>query len=264
VRLLIADTFATAAYTIAIQSSWVATPATVALEIISGLRAADIGDADSALLPAGGFPTMHESHLIVPAVALIADGQGAIAMRTPVRPDEVEATPVRMLETSETALVLARATLRPFYGIEVTRWITEAGDPDTAQAEVVIVEGAEALRDPEGGFNEDLCRAWFILNNQPVVTHVLAIPRELPLPESQDVTSFLVQARSEGLDRRKEWRSDHAERQGVSSSRAGAFWAAQRYELRPEDQTALIALLQRGGGLPRPLPSGMLFASDLS
>ena len=263
-RLLIADSFATAPYTIPIQSSWVAAPATVSPEIVSGLRAADIGATDSALLPSGGFPALHESHQIVPAVAVIADGQGAIAMRTPVRPDEVEATPVRMLETSETALVLARATLHPFYGIEATRWITESGDPETSRAEVVIVEDAEALREPEGGFSEDLCRAWFILHNQPVVTHVLVIPRELPLPERHDVTAFMTHARSEGLDRRKEWRSEHAERQGISSSRAGAFWAAQRYELQPADRTALFSLLQRGGGLPRLPANGMLFASDLS
>ena len=113
-------------------------------------------------------------------VAVIADGNGAIAMRTPVRPDEVEATPVRLLDTSGIAELLARATLRPFYGIEPTGWVRDGDSPEAARAEVVIVEGAEALREPEAGFSEDLSRAWFILTAQPVVSHVLLVPRALP------------------------------------------------------------------------------------
>ena len=262
-RLLIDDTLVTAPFVAPLRAGWVTPAAGIAAEARPGLRAGAVGAADAALLPLPEA-TLLAGHALLPDVAVVADSVGAVGLRTPVRPDEVEATPVRMLETSETALVLARATLHPFYGIEATRWITESGDPETSRAEVVIVEDADALREPEGGFSEDLCRAWFILHNQPVVTHVLVIPRELPLPERQDVTAFMTQARSEGLDRRKEWRSEHAERQGVSSSRAGAFWAAQRYELQPADRTALLSLLQRGGGLPRLPANGMLFASDFS
>ena len=36
-----------------------------------------------------------------------------------------------------------------------------------------VLEGADALRPIEGGFAEDLCRAWFILTALPVVTHIL-------------------------------------------------------------------------------------------
>lgn len=263
-RLLLDETFATATFTLPISAAWVDAPTGFEVHIASGLTAEQVGTNDSALIPSGSILHLQQSHEVAPEIAVVADGQGAIAMRTPVRPDEVEATPVRMLETSETALLLARATLQSFYGIEATRWISDAGDPDIARAEVVIVEGAEALREPEGGFSEDLCRAWFILNAQPVVTHVLAIPRELPQTDRRAVTSFLTLVRTEAERRRQEWRSDYAARQGVASARAGAFWAAQRYELRPEDRAALVTLLQRGGGLSRQHPSGMIFASDLA
>ena len=263
-RLLLDETFATATYTLPLSAQWVAVPSGLDVESIAGLTADQVGADTAALIPSGSILHLQQSHEVVPEIAMIADGQGAIAMRTPVRPDEVEATPVRMLEASETALLLARATLRPFYGIEATRWITTPGDPDAARAEVVIVEGAEALRDPEGGFSEDLCRAWFILHAQPVVTHVLAIPRELPMQERQTITAFLAQARGEGLNRRREWRPDLAARQGIPSARAGEFWSTQRYELLPDDRAALLRLLQKGTGLPSRLDTGMLFASDIS
>lgn len=263
-RLLLDETFATATYTLPLSALWVEVPPGLDVEAVTGLTTELVGADTAALIPSGSIIHLQQSHVVAPEIATIADGQGAIAMRTPVRPDEVEATPIRLLATSETALVLARATLRPFYGIEATRWITAAGDPDAAHAEVVIVEGAEALREPEGGFNEDLCRAWFILHAQPVVTHVLAIPRELPVPDRQAVISFLTQVRTEGVNRRRDWRPDLAARQGIPTARAGEFWGAQRYELLPDDRAALLTLLQKGSGLHPRLHSGMLFASDMS
>ncbi len=263
-RLLLDETFASATYTLPLSAQWIAVPSDLDVESIAGLTAEQVGADTAALIPSGSILHLQQSHEVVPEIAVIADGQGAIAMRTPVRPDEVEATPVRLLEASETALLLARATLRPFYGIEASRWITAPADPDAARAEVVIVEGAEALREPEGGFSEDLCRAWFILHAQSVVTHVLAIPRELSLLDRQRVTSFLTQARTEGLNRRRDWRPELAERQGISSARAGEFWSAQRYELLPDDRAALLRLLREGAGLPSRRDTGMLFASDIS
>ena len=142
-------------------------------------------------------------------VAVIADGNGAIAMRTPVRPDEVErhqcGFSIRVASPSSW-----RATLRPFYGIEPTSWVRD-GDSGGGR-EVVIVEGAEALREPEAGFSEDLSRAWFILTAQPVVSHVLLVPRALPLVLLQETLTFL-DAREP-----REW---HGDRSGGRSSPTG-------------------------------------------
>lgn len=135
---------------------------------------------------------------------------------------------MRLLETGLLAEWLARALLRPLYGIEVTRWITEDNDPDVARAEVVIVEGSEALREPEGGFSEDLVRAWYILHNQFVVSHVLLLPRETAPDDAALVLNFLAAARDAGLATRRDGRSALAEREGIESARAGAFCRSRR------------------------------------
>ena len=87
---------------------------------------------------------------------------------------------------------MARATLKPFYGIEVTGWVRDAEAPEAARAEAVIVEGTEALREPEAGFSEDLCRAWFILSGQPLVSHVLLAPRDLSPSALRQLIDFLT------------------------------------------------------------------------
>ena len=212
------------------------------------------------LAPASELLHLRQTHDVVADIAVIADGNGAIAMRTPVRPDEVEATPVRLLDTSGVAELLARATLRPFYGIEPTGWVRAEDSSEAARAEVVIVEGAEALREPEAGFSEDLSRAWFILTAQPVVSHVLLVPRAVPPADLANVQTFLDAARTEGLARRREWRPELADRKGVGRERASAFWAAQRLKLELADRRALLDLLGKGSrGTSNPPPANVVF-----
>jgi hypothetical protein len=251
VRLLIDDAFATSTYTAPIVAGWVTPPDGLTFELLHNLSASNFGADDAALAPSFALTELSQSHHVHPNIAVIADGVGAAAMRTPVRPDEIEATPVRLLNAGEAEL-LARATLQPFYGITPTNWIRDGDAPEAARAEVVVVAGAEALREPEGGFSEDLSRAWFILTAQPVVSHVLLLPEGLAPEQQQRVLDFLAAARGEGLARRREWRAALADREEVSRDRAGAFWAAQRLELQEADRQALRALLRQGSaGLPQ-------------
>lgn len=258
-RLLIDDTFATSTYTAPIAESWITPPDGLTVELVRGLSASNLGVDDVALAPAFALAVLSPSHLVHPNVAVIADGVGAVAMRTPVRPDEIESTPVRLLDAAESQL-LARATLKPFYGITPTAWIRDDDAPEAARAEVVVVAGAEALREPEGGFSEDLSRAWFILTARPVVSHVLLMPAGMTPEQQQGALDFLSAARTEGLARRREWRAALADREDVSRDRAGAFWAAQRLELADDDRQALRALLTRGAtGLPQAHESNVTF-----
>ena len=55
------------------------------------------------LIPSSELLRLQATHDVVPAVAVVADASGAIAMRTPARPDAVEETPVRLLDVSGTA-----------------------------------------------------------------------------------------------------------------------------------------------------------------
>jgi hypothetical protein len=260
VRLLIDETFATATYTVPIASGWVSPPDGITVEISNRLTTDPAAEERTVLAPASEILYLQQTHDVAADVAVIADGNGAIAMRTPVRPDEVEATPVRLLDTSGVAELLARATLNPFYGIEPASWVRDGDSPEAAFAEAVIIEGADALREPETGFSEDLSRAWFILTAQPVVSHVLLVPRTSPPNLLREVLTFLGAASTEGLARRREWRPDLADREGVGRDRASAFWAAQRLKLEPADRRALLDLLGKGSrGTSTPSPANVTF-----
>ena len=259
-RLLIDETFATATYTVPITSGWVSPPDGITVEIANRLTTDSASEEHIVLAPASEILHLQQTHAVAADVAVIADGNGAIAMRTPVRPDEVEATPVRLLDASGIAELLARATLRAFYGIDPTGWVRDGDSPEAVRAEVVIVEGAEALREPEAGFSEDLSRAWFILTAQPVISHVLLVPRALPPADLRPALDFLDAVRTEGLARRREWRPELADREGVGRDRASAFWAAQRLKLELADRRALLDLLGRGSrGTSDPPPANVVF-----
>lgn len=265
VRLLLDATFATSTYTLPISSGWVTPPEDLHVAVVPHLSGEALEDGDAALLNAPEILRRQHSHAVLPEIAVVANSVGTIAMRTPVRPDEVEQTPIRLLDTGSSAEFLARATLHRFYGISASNWVRDDHAPEVARAEVVIVDGAEALREPEGGFSEDLCRAWFILTAQPVVTHLLLVPRDLPPETSAALLAFLDQARSAGLARRKEWRPPLAEREGIISARAGEFWSAQRLRLTDEDRPALLHLLRDGSrGTTNPPPTNVSFIEGLS
>lgn len=246
-RLLIDDTFAASTYTVPIVSGWVKPRDDLSIEFAPRLAARDVSPDDIALISSSEILDLQSSHMILPGFAVVANGVGAVAMRTPVRPDEVESTPIRLLDAGRGAELLARATLHPFYGIGTAGWFHDGDAPEAARAEVVIVEGAEALREPEGGFSEDLSRAWFILTAQPVVSHLLVLPRDIAPERLHELNSVLGEARHEGLARRRDWRPALAEREGIASARSGAFWSAQRLELSDDDRQALLGLLKQGG-----------------
>lgn len=245
-RLSIDDTFATALFTTPIVADWIAPPPELTVEIVPSLTDEQIGATDAALAPAAALPKRHQTHAVLRDAAVIADAVGAIAMRTPVRPDEIERPTVRLLDASGIAATLARATLRPFYGIEPAAWVCDPDAPEAASAQVVVVEGAEALRDPEAGFSEDLVRAWFILTAQPVVTHLLLAPRGLPSLQIAAIATFFAAVREAGLERRRDWLPALADREGIPRERSSAFWAAQRLALERSDEVALLELLRRG------------------
>ena len=76
----------------------------------------------AALVPSAEIAKLQSTHAVVPGVAVISESHGFIAMRVPVRPDEVGSTGVRLYGVSSTAEVLARATLESFYGIVPSSW----------------------------------------------------------------------------------------------------------------------------------------------
>lgn len=241
-RLLIHDTLGTAPFVHPLRAGWL-TPE-FPVELRENLTAAEISATDAALIPSPEISALVESHQIAPGVAVVAEGAGPIAMRVPLRPDQIERTPVRLWHASSTAEILARAVLEPFYGIRATEWTTE----DNPDAQVVVVEGADALQPPETGFAEDLIRAWFILTGQPVVTHVLAVPKAIEPADISSLLSLLEKAQSLAHIRRRDLRRDLATKYDLADGRdlLAETLNTQRYRLDEPDRRALLMLLQHG------------------
>lgn len=252
--LLLHDVLATAPLVYPFTAGWVETD--LAVEPRVTLFAADVPADAAALVPAAEIAFLHETHVVVPEIAVVFEQMGPIAMRVPVRPDEVERTAIRLYDASGTAEILARATLEPFYGIPPAEWVRD----DRPDAQVVIVEGADALNPPEAGFSEDLVKAWFVLTGQPLVSHLLVAPKGLdPAP----VVTAMERARAIGHERRRDLRKAAAERFGVERERLTELAAATRFELAEGDRRALMMLLQRGNrGSAYPYAWQISFAGD--
>jgi predicted solute-binding protein len=258
-RLVIHDTLATATWVFPLRGGWVSPAGGVEVVLREQILGKELGTEDVALAPAVEATAAQGTHAVGPEAAVVAGSVGAVAMRTPVRPDEVGPTPVRLWGASGTAEALARATLRPFYGIEPTGWPAEEGEA-AARAQVVVVEGVEALRPPEAGFAEDLCRAWFILTGAPAVTHLLLVPLQAEREAVRPALATLAALRRAGHERRRELRQALAEEHGLPLDRLNAFFAEQRLELDAEARRAALLLLQRGTrGSAYPAPTGLVF-----
>jgi hypothetical protein len=127
--------------------------------------------SDCALVDALTATKYLDTYSVVADIALVSNHRSAIAMQSDSRPDEIEHATVQLGDVSRTAEGLARATVHHFYGIDVVDWYRSQQD-----AEVRIIEDAEALQKPEDKNVEDLVRAWFILTSMAIPTHVFIAP----------------------------------------------------------------------------------------
>ena len=87
-RLLLHDVLATAPLVHPFAAGWLTPPLEV--EARPALVAADLDGETAALTPVAELPALLESHRVAPEVAVVSEQGGLIAMRVPVRPDEVE------------------------------------------------------------------------------------------------------------------------------------------------------------------------------
>jgi hypothetical protein len=225
-----------------IESLVAAGPPAGEIESRRRLSGVDVGAESAALIESGEVAHLAGSHQVIPDVAVVLPQTGPVQLRTPVRPDEIERSEVVLYETGGTAELLARATLEPYFGIVPTAWHREPA----ADAQVVVVDGVNALRPPEGGQVEDLCRAWFILTGEPVVSHVLVAPKSATPSQVQAVKDALLSARAETLARRRELYPAAAEREGVEIDTLRDLFRGIRWSFDESDRRSLLMLLQRG------------------
>lgn len=213
-------------------------------EVRPRLSAADVGPSDFALIQTPEVGLLTETHLVDPTFGVSTSESGAIAMRTPVRPDEIDDVMILLYDTGSTAEVLARATIWPFYGIKATGWTAE---PDGSSV-VSIVDGLSALEPVEAGFSEDLARAWYILTEQPVVTHLVATPIGASDDEVHTVRKRLVDAVAAGYGERREIRKALLEGSAVESERLVEYLARLHFDLDAGARMAAYSLIARGSG----------------
>jgi len=237
--ILVHDALATLFFAGPAKNKWTETELTFAMR--TELAARNVKPDDAALIPAAEMAHLAGTHQIVPNVAVVFPGDGPIAMRVPVRPDEVDLTPVALNGVSGTAEILARATLEPFYGIRTSDYL-----PESAEATVSLLEGAGTLMPVEAGFQENLVRAWFVLTAQPVVSHVLATPKTWSSDRTERLANAMIALRTAGQERRAELRLAAATEAGIDRDLLVPLFAGIRYQLDDADRRALIMLLQHG------------------
>lgn len=214
------------------------------IQVVDRLTADLVGTDDFALLPSAELSLLTATHVGHNRFAIVSEKTGASALLTPVRPDGIEETPITLADVSGTTELLARALLWPYFGIKSTAWSTE----QSADAQVTVVEGEPALTEPEIGVLSDLVTAWFVLNEMPVVTYVLAVPQAASKEETLEVEKTFWTALEAGLEQARETRREIRERSDVDPQRLVDFFVNQRYDLREGDQDALRALIYRGSG----------------
>jgi hypothetical protein len=217
-----------------------------AFSLIPNLTAAGVGPDDSALIAAGEFGHLQATHNVSPHLAIVFDRTAPVALRTPVRPDGIERTPLQLIDVDASGELLARATLDPFFGI------TPAGvfrEP-IADAEAVVVGGALAISPPEAGFSEDLGKAWYILTEAPFVSHVLVVPKGAG--GASDLAFAALKSQAETS--RRAIRIRIAEATGADRDALLALYEQTRFSLDDADRRALLMLLQLGNRLGEVAP----------
>jgi hypothetical protein len=227
-----------------IQEGWVETDLDV--DIREGLTPDEIGPGDVAVLPGPLTPPLGTTHFIDPSIGIVVEAVSPISMRTPVRPDGVEETPIRLLETGPTAEVLMRALLRPYFGITASTFVIEADDSAAADAQVVVLDGVMGLMEPEAGFQEDLAKAWFVLTGASMVHAVTLVGVEAEARGADAELGLLREAVRVGVERRRDLRRLMVGDEEVDHDRLVAMTNTMRFELTQDDRQSLRNLLARG------------------
>ena len=178
-------------------------------------------------------------------VAIIADGCRGDRHAHAGAPGRGRATPVRLLDASGTAEILARATLQPFYGIEPTAWVRSDDAPERPG--------------PRSSSSKARRRC---ASRKPDSARISSAPGSSSPPNRSSVTSSSLPASfsctatagrriprscaTRGWTRGANGVPPLAEREGVGKDRASAFWAAQRLSLEPRTIGRRLLDLWRG------------------
>lgn len=266
--ILLDDALLTAPFRVPLIEGWIETD--ILFEVRAGLQAEEVGPGDIALIASPESTLLATTHIVASEVAVVVEGISPIVMRTAVRPDEVEETLIRLLNVSVTGEMLIRALLKPFFGITASsaQFITSDDDPRAASAEVVVLEGLDALMKPESGFQSDLAQAWYILTGSYFVSHVVVIGIEAQARGQADPALAVLKAAAEiSIERRREMRTIMAGGSDVGDAvdreRLAEMTNSLSFTLDADDQRSLLDMIARGSWGSRYPQRNPVFRDDL-
>ena len=193
---------------------------------------------------------MLKTHVIVRDIAVVVRHASFLTLSTHTRPDEIESIAVSIASVSPVGRAIATAVLQPFYGIGVNDWLEVRGavGPELA----AIDEGSAALipAENEEQYQEDLGRAWFLMTDKPLPTHLCVAPRALlgnaPAQASAAVAR-LLEARAAGEARGRELRRDLTNAHGLDRETLTETLAELSYTVTNEALAGLAELSRRAG-----------------
>ena len=253
IRCLVEDNLTTALIAEPIRQGWLDSaegpelvPALTAEAVAQANEMALIGSVDACLLA--------DRYTIITDIGVASRHNGAVALRTAVRPDELNEVSVALDGVSRTAEAIARATVARFFGVSVSGW-----SRGSSSSEALVLENNDAfIEEPEPAVVNDLVRAWFIMSGLPVATHVVVVPNELLANDPESVMSVVDQLKSAaatGVERRREIRRNLHEHFPGDRDRLVAFHTEQTLSLTKTVRKGWLDLLRRVGhamGLPAP------------
>lgn len=240
--VLIDDSLATSFLTCPVREGWIENPGDV--RVVPGISAEDITVDDVALIPAAAATRLVETHVIDRSVAIIHEGVGMTTLWTPVRADEVEEEAVYLEGVGVASETLARALLKPYFGITTTG-VTHV-ETSPSEARVIVREGAAALAASVGGFREDLARTWFILTGMPCVSHVTVVGVRALARDANEQLAVLQTLVETGHERRRDVRRMIHEATGIDRESLAEVTGRMRYYMKPEDAEAVRRLVEMG------------------
>jgi hypothetical protein len=230
------------------------------LELVPVLTAEAVAQADAmALLGSIDGCLLADRFTIITDIGVASRHNGAVALRSAVRPDELNDVTIGLDSVSRTAEAIARATVARFFGVTVSGW-----SRDAAATEAEVLEHNDAfIEEPEPAVVNDLVRAWFIMSGLPVATHVLVVPNELLANDPESVASVVDQlktAASTGVERRREIRRNLHEHFPGDRDRLVAFHTEQSLSLTKTVRKGWLDLLRRvGHAMSLPAPDALTF-----
>jgi hypothetical protein len=230
------------------------------LELVPKLTAEAVAQAEAmALLGSVDACLLADRFTIITDVGVASRHNGAVALRTSVRPDELDEVSVTLDGVSRTAEAIARATVARFFGITVNGY-----ERESLLDEAVVFENLDAfIEEPEPTVINDLVRAWFIMSGLPVATHVLVVPNAFLANDPDAVAGVVDQlklAATTGVERRREIRRNLHEQFPGDRDRLVAFHTEQTLSLTKTVRKGWLDLLRRvGHAMALPAPDVLTF-----